>query len=48
MVTITVRIEEDEKLALTLLAKENDVTVSWIVRKAIKDYIAKENNKKKA
>ena len=48
MVTITVRIEEDEKLALTLLAKENDVTVSWIVLKAIKDYISKENNKKKA
>lgn len=46
MTTITVRLEEEEKQILAQIAKENDVTVSWVVRKAIKEYLAKQNTKK--
>lgn len=46
MTTITVRLEEEEKQTLAQIAKENDVTVSWVVRKAIKEYLAKQNTKK--
>lgn len=40
MTTISVRIEETEKEALQKYAEENDLTVSQVVRRAIKDYFA--------
>ena len=39
MVTISTRIEEEEKKELQLLADKNDVSIAWIVRRAIKEYI---------
>ena len=50
MTTISIRIEEMEKEALQKYAKENDLTVSQVVRKAIKylldlDRVADEFNK---
>ena len=50
MATITIRIDETEKEALQQFAQENDLSVSQIVRKAIKEFlrmnkIAEELNK---
>lgn len=39
MTTISIRIEENEKEALQKYAKENDLTVSQVVRKAIKQLL---------
>ena len=36
MTTITIRISQEEKEKLQTLAKESDLTMSWIIRKAIK------------
>lgn len=41
MVTISTRIEEEEKKELQLLADKNDVSIAWIVRRAIKEYLEK-------
>lgn len=38
MTTISIRIEENEKEILQNLAKQQDLSVSQIVRRAIKDY----------
>lgn len=50
MATISIRIEETEKEALQQFAQENDLSVSQVVRKAIKEFlrmneIAEELNK---
>ena len=50
MATISIRIEETEKEALQQSAQENDLSVSQVVRKAIKEFlkmneIAEELNK---
>ena len=50
MTTISIRIEEAEKEALQKFAQENDLSVSQVVRKAIKEFlrmneIAEELNK---
>jgi predicted transcriptional regulator len=50
LATITIRIDETEKEALQQFAQENDLSVSQVVRKAIKEFlrmneIAKELNK---
>lgn len=50
MTTISIRIEEVEKEALQKFAQENDLSVSQVVRKAIKEFlrmneIAEELNK---
>lgn len=42
MTSITVRISEEEKEKLQKIAKEIDMSVSQIVRRAIKEYL--ENN----
>lgn len=39
MPTISIRIEEIEKEALQKFAKENDLTISQVVRRAIKDFL---------
>ena len=38
MTTISIRIEEAEKEIIQNLAKQQDLSVSQIVRRAIKDY----------
>ena len=50
MATISIRIEETEKEALQQFAQENDLSVSQVVRKGIKEFlkmneIAEELNK---
>lgn len=39
MTTISIRIDETEKEALQEYAKEHDLTVSQVVRRAIKDFL---------
>ena len=39
MATISIRIEETEKEALQQFAQENDLSVSQVVRRAIKDFL---------
>ena len=42
MATITIRIEENEKLAIQEYAQKNDLSMSQIIRKAIKELLNKE------
>jgi predicted transcriptional regulator len=42
MATITIRIDENEKEIIQKYAKEHDLTVSWVIRKALKEFLAKE------
>ncbi len=44
MVSISVKMEEAEKEVLQKYAKENDLSVSQVVRKALREFIQKENN----
>lgn len=46
MPTISIRIEEEEKKALQIFAAQQDVSISWVVRRAIKDYIEKQKQDK--
>lgn len=39
MATISIRIEEEEKEALQKYANDNDLSVSQVVRKAIKEFL---------
>jgi len=39
LATISIRIEETEKEALQQFAQENDLSVSQVVRKAIKEFL---------
>jgi predicted transcriptional regulator len=41
MSTISIRISEEEKEAIMKYAKENDLTMSQVMRKAIKEFLAK-------
>lgn len=41
MVQITIRVEDAEKEALQNYAKENDLSVSQVIRKAIKEFMNK-------
>jgi hypothetical protein len=41
MYGLSVRIEEAEKEMLLKYAKKNDLTISQVVRKAIKEFLAK-------
>ena len=43
MTTMSIRLDEKEKELLQELAKKRDMSVSQIVRKAIRDYIFMEN-----
>ena len=42
MTTITIRLEEIEKQAIAQYANENDLSVSQVIRKAIKEFLNKE------
>ena len=39
MTTISVRISEEEKEKLEQFAKEEDLTMSQVIRKALKEYL---------
>ena len=41
MSTISIRVSEEEKEAIMKYAKENDLTMSQVMRKAIKEFLAK-------
>ena len=40
MAVLTIRIDENEKEKLTQIAKEEDLTISQLVRRAIKEFLA--------
>lgn len=46
MTQITIRVEDVEKEALQTYAKENDLSVSQVIRKAIKEFMNKQNTEK--
>lgn len=41
MTSITIRISQEEKDTLEQIAKENDLSLSQVVRKAIKEFLNK-------
>lgn len=41
--TISVRLTEDERKILDDYCKQNDLSLSWVIRKAIKEYLPKED-----
>ena len=43
--TITIRLDENEKERLKEFAQEQDLTVSQIIRKAIKDFLTKQEDR---
>lgn len=40
MTTISIRIEEDEKELIQQYAKDHDLTVSQVIRRAVRDFLA--------
>ena len=42
MTTVSIRISEEEKEKLQILAKELDLSMSHIIRKAIKEFLLKQ------
>ena len=42
--TITIRINDQEKVRLAEIAKEKDISVAQIIREAIRDYLVKIEN----
>ena len=42
MTTITIRLEETEKQAIAQYANENDLSMSQVIRRAVKEFLAKE------
>lgn len=45
MTTITIRLEESEKQAIAKYAEANDLSMSQVVRRALKEYLAKQEEK---
>ena len=45
MTTITIRLEESEKQAIAQYANENDLSMSQVVRRAIKMLLSADSNK---
>lgn len=42
MATLSIRIEDNDKESLQRYASENDLSVSQVIRKAIKEFLNKE------
>ena len=42
MTSISIRIDESEKEAIQKYAKDNDLTVSQVIRRAIKEFLKEE------
>ncbi len=47
-VSLTIRIDENDKKSIEQLAKEDDRSISYIVNQAIKEYIKRSSNRKEA
>ena len=45
LTNIGIRLEESEKQAIVEYANAHDLSISQVVRRAIKEFLAKENNK---
>lgn len=45
MTNIGIRLEESEKQAIVEYANAHDLSISQVVRRAIKEFLIKENNK---
>lgn len=45
MTTVSVRLSDEEKLALLEYARQNDLSMSQVIRKAIKILLAQDDNK---
>ena len=45
-VSLTIRIDEDDKKAIEQFAKKDDRSINYIVNQAIKEYIKNQPNKK--
>lgn len=43
MTTISIRIDENEKEIIQKYAKDNDLTVSQVIRRAIKEFLKEED-----
>ena len=46
MTSITIRLEESEKQAIVEFANANDLSMAQVVRRAIKEYLAKQEDNK--
>lgn len=42
--TISIRLDAQEKAELVEYAKKNDLTMSQVIRRALKEYLTKEQN----
>ena len=46
MTTISIRIEDDEKEQIQHYAEEHDLSMSWVIRRAIKEFLASQEKTK--
>ena len=46
LTSITIRLEESEKQAIVEFANANDLSMAQVVRRAIKDYLAAQQQEK--
>ena len=46
MTTVSIRMEDDEKEQLQKYAEEHDLSMSWVIRRAIKEFLAKQEETK--
>ena len=42
MASITIRLDEKEKESLAIIARQNDLSLSQVVRRAIKEFLEKQ------
>ncbi len=47
MVTVSVKMEESLKEAMNKYAQEHDLSASWVIRKALTEFLNKNNNDNK-
>jgi predicted transcriptional regulator len=43
MTSVTIRIDDEEKEAIQRYAEQHDLSMSWVIRKAIKEFLGKNN-----
>ena len=42
MKRITITVQPDDYAAMTRIAKDNDVTVSWLIRRLMRDFLERQ------
>ena len=42
MKRITITVEPDDYAAMTRIAKDNDITVSWLIRRLMRDFLERQ------